>query len=150
MEADMDATQTSPRDVGSAGSGAQPALGALFSRLFRQSVALVQEEVELAKAEVGEKASLAASGATRLAIGAAVAYAGFLALLVAMANGLVLVLPPEHAIWLAPLIVGVVVMIVGLILLQSGKGDLKAKNLKLSRTMHSLRRDGQVVKEHLS
>lgn len=128
---------------------ARPSLGSLFSDLWRQTTTLVQEEAELAKAEVSDKVSQAASGAGTMAAGGAVLYAGFLALLVAAANALMFVLPAEHALWLSPLIVGVVVMAVGFAIYASGRSDLKARNLRPSRTMQSLRRDGQLVKEHI-
>jgi hypothetical protein len=58
-------------------------------------------------------------------------------------------LPPEHAAWLAPLIIGLIVMIAGYISLSKGRKEFKAESLKPSRTMESLRRDTQLVKEHL-
>ena len=147
----MDTTVKDPRHaVRHDAPGTRPSLGTLFGDLFRHTTSLAQEEVELAKTELSDKASQAASGATMLAVGGAIVYAGFLALLVAATNALVLLLPPEYAIWLAPLIVGVVVLIAGFVLLQSGKSNLKARNLAPSRTMQSLRRDGEVVKEHLT
>lgn len=129
---------------------AQPSIGALFGRLFRDAASLAQEEVDLAKAEIAEKASEAASGASELVAGGAIAFSGFLILLMAAANALMLFLPAEHAEWLAPLIVGGVVAAFGAVLLAKGKSDLKAKNLTPSRTLQSLRRDGQLVKEHLT
>ncbi|MDQ2733887.1 MAG: phage holin family protein [Pseudomonadota bacterium] len=128
---------------------ARPSIAALFGKIYRETTSLVQEEAELAKAELSEKASQAASGASQVAVGGAIAYAGFLALLVAAIQGLMLLLPPAYALWLAPLIIGVVVLMVGLALLASGRGDLKAKNLAPSRTLQSLRRDGRMVKEHV-
>ena len=128
---------------------AKPSIASLFSDLWRDTTTLAREEAELAKVELSAKASQAAEGATLLAVGGAIIYAGFLALLVAAVNALILLLPADYGIWLAPLIVGVVVMLVGFIALNSGRRDLKARSLKPSRSVQSLRRDGQVVKEHL-
>ena len=128
---------------------ARPSIASLFSNLWRDTTTLAREEAVLAKVELSQKASQAADGATLLAVGGAIIYAGFLALLVAASNALILLLPAEYGIWLAPLIVGVVVMLVGFIALASGRSDLKARNLALSRTSQSLRRDSQFVKEHL-
>jgi hypothetical protein len=58
-------------------------------------------------------------------------------------------LPEEHANWLAPLIVGLAVMVLGFIALGIGKRELSGSNLTPSRTMDSLRQDGQLVKEHV-
>ena len=67
-----------------------------------------------------------------------------------LATGLALMLPEEHANWLAPLIIGLAVMVVGFIALGIGKHELSSSNLQPSRTMESLRRDSQLLKEHVS
>ena len=121
----------------------------LFSDLWRETSTLVHEEVALAKAEMSEKANRAGSGVAAIAAGGAVLFAGFLMLLLAAAAGLERVLPPEQAEWLAPLIIGIVVMIAGYIAFASGRSKLKAENLKPSYTMESLRRDSRLVKEHI-
>ena len=120
----------------------------LFSDLLRESSTLVQEEAALAKAEISEKVSQLGSGAA--AIGAAILFAGFIVLLFAAVNALAMFLPPEHAAWLAPLVIGLIVMIVGYIALSKGRKEFKAESLKPSRTMDSLRRDTELVKGHLS
>jgi hypothetical protein len=48
--------------------------------------------------------------------------------------------------WLAALIVGGVVTLVGAILLASGRRKLEPRNMVPSRTTESLRRDTEVVK----
>ena len=88
------------------------------------------------------------SGVVELAAGALVLYAGFLVLLFAAAAGLAMFLPPEHAGWLAPLIIGLIVMIAGAVLLAKGRSNLKAGNLAPERTMQELRRDAELAKEH--
>jgi glycerol uptake facilitator-like aquaporin len=122
---------------------------ALFSDLFRETSTLVHQEAELAKAEISEKVSEVGKGIAALAIGGAILIAGFLLLLFAAANGLAMMLPEEHANWLAPLIVGLAVMVLGFIALGIGKHELSGTNLTPSRTMDSLRQDGQLVKEHV-
>jgi hypothetical protein len=84
-----------------------------------------------------------------VAAGGAVLFAGFLVLLGAAVGALMVVLPPDTAPWLAPLIVGAIVTIAGAIALSSGKRKLAAENLKPTRTLDSLRRDAEVAKEHL-
>ena len=49
----------------------------------------------------------------------------------------------------ASLIVGVVVAIIAYVLIHKGTSDLKASNLAPDRTMGSLKRDAQVVKEQV-
>ena len=147
----MDTTANTTRRIDSTTPrhDTRPSLASLFSNLWRDTTTLARDETALAKVELSDKASQVADGATLLAVGGAIIYAGFLALLVAATNALILLLPAEYGIWLAPLIVGVVVMLAGFIALSSGRRDLKARNLKPSRTLQSLRRDSQVVKEHL-
>lgn len=122
----------------------------LFSDLFRESSTLVHQEAELAKAEMSEKVSQIGSGIAELAVGALIAFAGFIVLLFAIANGLARILPPEQADWLAPLIVGLVVMVIGAIALMRGRSNMKVESLAPERTMASLRQDAQMVKGHVS
>jgi hypothetical protein len=125
-------------------------LAGLFSDLWRETTTLVHDEAELAKADMSEKVSLAVSGARSMAVGGAIAFAGFLVLLLAAVNALAQVLPPENAQWLSPLIVGAVVLVIGFIALSSGRRHLQAENLTPQRTLDSLRRDREVAKEHLT
>jgi hypothetical protein len=122
---------------------------ALFSDLFRETSTLVHQEAQLAKAEISEKVSEFGKGIAAIAIGGAIIFAGFIVLLFAASNGLALLLPPEHADWLAPLIVGLAVMVLGFIALAMGKHELSSSNLKPSRTIDSLRHDTELVKEHV-
>lgn len=121
----------------------------LITDLWRETSTLLREEVELAKAELSEKASHAGSGIASIATGGAVLFAGFLMLLFAASAGLARALPPEHAAWLAPLIVGAVVALIGYIMLAAGRRRLRAGELKPTHTLTSLRRDGRLVKEHI-
>jgi hypothetical protein len=121
----------------------------LFSDLFRETSTLVHEEVQLARVEIGEKVSQLGSGVAAIGAGGAILFAGFIVLLFAAVNGLAMFLPPEHAAWLAPLIIGLIVMIAGYVALAKGRSEFKAENMKPSRTLDSLRRDTEVVKGHL-
>lgn len=134
----------------SRGSGPQPrSLVGLFSDLWRETSALFRAETELVKAELSEKISQVQTAIIALAVGAVILFAAILLLLAAAVNALARVLPPDQAAWLSPLIVGVVVAIIGLIVLAKGRRDLEASELKPSRTMHSLRRDRELAREHL-
>lgn len=120
----------------------------LFSDLWRETSTLLRAEAELAKVELSEKVSQIQTALVSLAIGGAILLAAILLLLEAAVNALATVLPPEQAPWLAPLIVGVVVGIAGFIALAKGRRDLEARNLAPTRTMHSLRRDAELTREH--
>jgi uncharacterized membrane protein YgdD (TMEM256/DUF423 family) len=120
----------------------------LFSDLWRETSTLVHNEAALARAEISEKLSQAGTGAAAIAAGGAILFAGFLVLLFAAVGALQLLLNTEHAIWIAPLIVGLVVMIAGYVALAKGRKELKAQNLAPQRTMQSMRDDAQFAKEH--
>ncbi len=120
-------------------------LSSLFSELTREMTSLLRHEVALARAEVNEKVSTASSGVMMLAAGALVAFAGLLVLLAALVIGLSYVWPP----WVAALVVGLFVAIIGIALLVNGRSHLKAKNLKPHRTAESFRHDRQLVREHV-
>ena len=83
----------------------------LFTDLWRETQTLVHQEAQLAKAELSEKVSQVTTGAGEIAAGGAVLFAGFIVLLFAAVGALQLLIPSDHAIWIAPLVVGVVVMI---------------------------------------
>jgi hypothetical protein len=126
----------------------RPLLG-LFGDLWRETTTLVREEAELAKAELSEKMSQVTTGAGEIAAGGAILFAGFIVLLFAAGGALALMIPSEHSIWIAPLIVGLVVMIIGYIALSRGKKQMKAESLAPQRTMESLKRDARLAKEHV-
>lgn len=127
-------------------NGAQePGIGELFTDLANQTRTLVIQEAALAKAELSQKMSQATQGATYVAIGGAIAYAGFLALVGAAIFGLALVMPA----WLSALIVGVVVAIVGYILVRMGLNDLKPKDLKPEQTLQSVKETQEWAKRQI-
>ena len=121
----------------------------LFSDLWRETQTLVHQEAELAKAEISEKVSQVTTGAGEIAAGGAILFAGFIVLLFAAVGALELLLPTEHAAWLAPLIVGLIVMIVGYIVFASGRKQMKAQSLAPQRTLESLQQDARLAKEHV-
>lgn len=128
--------------------GDRRSLPSLFSDLLRNTTTLVHEEVELAKADMSEKARQAARASSSIAIGGAIAFAGFLVLLGAAVAALALALP-EAPPWVSPLVVGAVVLAIGLGVLASGRRRLSADSLAPTRSAASLRRDQDLVKEHL-
>ena len=120
-------------------------LTGLFSELADETATLVRKEVELARAEMSEKVNQATTGATSLAAGGAVAFAGFLFLLLAATYGLAEWFEP----WLSALIVGGVVLIIGLIMLAVGRNRLSAQGMKPQRTIDSLREDRDWAREQI-
>lgn len=115
----------------------------LISSLARDSVTLIRQEAELARAEVSEKVDDARSGITELAAGALVAYAGVTFLLLAAVLGLDLWIDEP---WISAAIIGGVVTVVGLALLASARRNLKVDNLAPRRTARNLRRDADLAR----
>lgn len=121
----------------------QRSLGELFGDLARDTGTLVRQEVELAKVEMTQKATRIGKDIGFLAAGGAVAYAGFLAILAAIAVGLGQLGVPW---WLAALLVGVVVAGIGGFLVRSGLAALQRETLVPERTVTSLKEDVEWVK----
>src|SRR5690606_10324935 len=115
---------------------------------------LFRKEVELAKAEVGEKVSATMGGIATLAVGGVLAI-GALGVLLAAAVSFMAGLfigsgmdaPNAHA--LSGLIVGVIVALAALVAINRGRAALAASNFKLERTADSLERDATAVKERI-
>ena len=124
-------------------------LAGLISDLWRDSATLLRDEAQLAKAEISEKFSQVSTGIGALAVGGAVLFAGMLLVLFAIVGLLAMVLPEEQAPWLAPLLVGAVVLFAGWILLSAGRRKLTAGNLTPTRTVRSVHMDAGLVKNHI-
>lgn len=120
----------------------------LFSDLWRETSTLVHDEAELAKAELSEKVSQMQTGAGEMAVAGGVMFAGFLVVLFAAVGALELLIDSPHALWIAPLVVGVVVMIVGYALLKRGQHQVKPQNLAPERTLQAMRDDANMARRH--
>jgi len=118
-------------------------IGELFGDLARETSTLVRQEVQLAKTEMTEKATQAGKNVGFLVAGGAVAYAGFLALLAAIAIGLGQLGLPW---WIATLLVALVVGAVGAFLVMRGLNALKQANMAPERTIATLKEDVEWAK----
>jgi anaerobic C4-dicarboxylate transporter len=121
-------------------------LGELFTELTQEARTLVQQEIALAKTELSQKAAVVGRDIAFLAAGAAVAYAGLLAILAAIIIGLATIMPA----WLAALLVGIIVAGLGYLLVQKGQSDLKRQNLMPHQTIQTLKEDSEWMKEQLT
>jgi hypothetical protein len=117
----------------------------LFRQLFDEVSTLFRKEIALAKAEFSDAASEAKVAAISLASGGAVLFAGLLVLLAAAVLGLAHVV----ADWLAALIVGVIVAVIGFVMIQSGKKKMETSTFKPERTQDALRKDKEVVQRRM-
>jgi len=109
----------------------------LLRRLADNTTTLFSKEIAVARSEFAHAIDEAKRGAASLATGGAVLLAGFLFLLGAGAIALTNVMPP----WLAYLLVGAVVAVIGLIMVGAGRKKMQPSSAKMARTRESLRRD---------
>lgn len=108
-----------------------------FALLFRKELALAGSEVSLSLNDTKKALSGMISGVVVL-------NSGYLFLLVAATLGLGQIME----LWLAALIVGGVVTVIGLIMVTAGKKKLEPSSLKPTRTIDSIQKDKESVKGH--
>ena len=118
-------------------------LGELFSELSQETTTLVRQEMNLAKAEMSQKASRVGKDVGFLAAGGAVAYAGLLAIIAGVIALLGLIIP----LWLSALLVGLVVAGVGYFLVRRGLDALKQEDLAPRETIQTLKEDKEWAKD---
>ena len=126
----------------------------LLKELRDESTTLMRQELALVKTEMSEKAAKAARNATYAGVGAVMIYLGVLFGLLAASVGLALALGQAglgwHAWWLAPLIVGAVVGVIGCAVTAKGVSTLKNQSLFPDKTVRSLQEDKQWLREKVS
>jgi hypothetical protein len=136
------------RVVGKAGAAADldadrnsQSVAGLLQRLTRELGMLLRNELALASAEFTQALRKTLAAAVVAALGGAVLFAGLLALLAAAVLGLSHVMTA----WLAALIVGSIVSLIGVATLSVGSRSLRAQNLKPHRVSRSLLKDKAVI-----
>ncbi len=133
---------------------AERSTGQLFRDLTREIVILFRQEVGLAKKEMSEKASCVGRNVGYLAAGGLVAFAGALVLLGALSAGLFTALWGLgmvwwHAMWLAPLIVGLIVGLIGYAFVQKSITTLKHTSPVPRETVDSLKENKEWLKHEV-
>lgn len=128
-------------------------IGQLLKELRDETTTLLRQEVDLAKTEMGEKATRVGKNLGSLAVGGGVAFLGALALLAAVIYGLTSLLNQFMsvgvAIWLAPLIVGVVLAAIGYSLVQKALATLRQESLTPTRTTQTLQENKEWLKARM-
>ncbi|MBC3387498.1 phage holin family protein [Pseudomonas sp. SWRI12] len=118
----------------------------LLRQLTHEVPSLFTKELALAKAEFQASLNTLKAGIAAVAGGAMVLMAGFIILLMAVVYGLSTMMAP----WLAALIVGVVVMIIGFVMVQSGKKQFEPSHFKPDRTLDALNKDQEALRRKAS
>jgi hypothetical protein len=123
-------------------------IGELFGQLTQDMTLLFRQELQLARVEMSDKISRLTANLISVAAGGFVAYLGGLALVAAV----ILAIRDLANISLAvsALIVGAVLALVGYVMLQRGRKELKRVDLAPRRTVESLKDDVQWAKEQRS
>jgi uncharacterized membrane protein len=125
-------------------------IGQLLKDLRDETTTLLRQEVELAKTEMTEKATRAGRNVGALAVGGAVAFLAALALLTAVISGLTSllseVMSPGVAVWLAPLLVGLVLAVVGYGMIKKALETLKQESIAPTKTTQSLQENKEWLK----
>lgn len=118
----------------------------VLTEIISELAFLVQTEIRLAKTEIGEKLSGAASGAGLIGAAAILLLAGLFLVLFGVVRWLAIAGVPEQ--W-GFLIVGAVVLAVGGGMAWKGSSNLKAQALVPKRTIAQVREDISVMKEQV-
>jgi hypothetical protein len=114
----------------------------LLRRLVDDVGTLFAQEINLLKAETTRSITDVKNATISIAVGGAVAFLGLIFLLLAAVYGLSNVVEP----WLAALIVGGVVTLIGIIMLATGRHKLEPSAMAPRRTAASLRKDTEMIK----
>lgn len=120
-------------------------IGELFGALSQDVALLVRQEGQLAKTEMQQKLNQVTRDLVSLASGGVVALVGGLAITAAII--LLLIDPIGIKPWLAALIVGAVMGLIGWMMLQKGLKDLKRTDPTPRRTVDTIKDDIQWAKE---
>jgi uncharacterized membrane protein YdfJ with MMPL/SSD domain len=115
----------------------------------------LREELRLAKAEMREQAALAGRNVAWIATGGALALAAILVLCVALDRGLVTLfsqfMDPDIAVWLVPLLLGLVLLGVGAALIGKGINTLREHlNLVPEKTKQTLKEDKEWLRQKVT
>jgi hypothetical protein len=122
-------------------------VGELLRDLAADVTALIRQELALARTEAQDKVHQTIAAVVAMIAGALVAFAALIILLDALVYGLT---EAGMQRWLAALIVGGVVALIGFILVRKGQKDLSATRLAPERTAANVRKDINLVKEQAS
>ncbi len=122
--------------------GSERSTGSLLHELVHEAPNLVTKELALARAEIREAMEQTRHGAMAVSAGGVVLVGGYVVLLMAAVYGLSLVLAP----WAAALIVGGIATIAGYAMVQGGKRQFEASELKPERTIRAVHDDADTIR----
>lgn len=119
----------------------------LLRELRDEAELLVRKEVQLATTEMNEKVGIFQRNVITLLAGGAVLIAALLVLATAINRGLTVLfqgfMPLETAVWLAPVVFGVALVIIGIALVMKARRAIERESLVPHRTIESFERSQQ-------
>ena len=124
----------------------EPSIGDLFGKLSANASLLVKQEVQLAKAELSQKAAKAGREIAYVAVGGLLGYAALLTLIA----GVVLLLGLWISLWLSALIVGLVLAVVGGLIAWKGIQALQEMDPTPTQTIATLQEDKEWLARQLN
>jgi hypothetical protein len=127
-------------------------LADLFGGLASDLTGLFRKEIELAKAEAGEKIDEAMKAGRTLAIGAVLAIGAIGVFLAALVTGLTAILvaagmAPGLANFVSALAITAIVGGVGWAMISRALNEFRTNRMNMNRTAHSLQMDAAALKE---
>lgn len=122
-------------------------LQGLVGDALRDVADLARQEFALFRTEMADNVGTVAKGAAMFLVAAVFAVASLIWLTQALVYGIDVVV---HSRWISALIVGALLLIVAGVLVVVGRNMISAASLAPTRTVKSLRRDGEVLSERIS
>jgi hypothetical protein len=128
---------------------------ALLRELRDETTTLLRQEAELVKTELKENVSQTIAHAAKMGVGAMVAYAGLIVLLIGLGQllGVLLVragLDHDIAQWLAPTLIGLLVAVVGYVMLAKAKNAAAHESIAPRQTIESVKTNAQWAQNKIS
>lgn len=135
-------TTPRPPQTGDGHATTDAPVGVLLRELAHEVPSLLTKEIALAKSEARETMRITRTGVAAVATGGAVAMAGLIVLMFSAVYALAAVM----ALWLAALIVGAAVMLIGYVMVHAGKKKFEAESIRPQRTLNSLHKDRDAIR----
>jgi len=115
----------------------------MFADLTRETRTLIQQEIELAKTELGQNISRMTGSVTMIVAGGLIAYGGLLAIVAAAVLALIAI---GLAPWAAALLGGIVIAGIGYALVRAGLAAFRPSDLTPRQTIETLKEDAAWLK----
>ena len=128
--------------------GGEASIFDLLRELRDETTILMRQEVELARVETAQKVKMMLRNVGYLALGGAIAFAGFMFLLWSLTLGLMVAMAQAGmndgtAAWFAPLLVGVIVMGIAGAFVFKAISTFREEQLKPQETVETMKENKQ-------